>query len=299
MRHAQAPGGHGPVFAAVIQEHPWALCGQLLLYDGDALLHLADQLLGAVLHIENPAQVAQVVVGVVEAGRRTLHDEGTGLGQFVHRDVQRRQGLRGQVAADAHAVVPAGEEEVDIGVEQGFHRRVLAGQLRQALEFFAQFRGDRLPATDTAVADHALAQAEGEHHLGHVDVMAQGMRRGLVEGHLAVAALDGQRVLGRLGEGAGAGEQAQQQKQGGSNHRWVIQVRRGWSARGWRSISACTPKTSCSNSLVSTSLGVPLATMRPWSSTYRRSQKAAARFRSWMLARVPIPRRRTCCKSSS
>ena len=36
---------------------------------------------------------------------------------------------------------------------------------------------------------------------------------------------------------------------------------RGWSASGWRSISACTPNTSRSSSAVSTSCGVPLVTI--------------------------------------
>ena len=136
---------------------------------------------------------AQVVIGVVQGGSRALHHEGARLGQLIHVDAQGLQGLRGQVAAHAHAVIPTGEEEIHIGVEQGFHRRVLARQLRQTLEQVCHFRGHRLPAGDAAVAGHVRLEAHGEHHLGHVDVVEQHQLAGLgVEG----ARGDGQAAAG-------------------------------------------------------------------------------------------------------
>lgn len=90
-------------------------------------------------------------------------------------DAQRCQGLGRQVAAHTHAVVPAGKEEIHIGIEQRFNGRVLARQFGQAVEDHLHLRGDGLPAADAAVTGHVRLQPEGQHHVRHVDVMTDGM----------------------------------------------------------------------------------------------------------------------------
>lgn len=189
--------------------------------------------------------------------------------RLVDLHPQRLQAGRSEVAADAHAVAPTGEEEVGVDIEQGFRRGVARHQLGQRLE-----RGDQSgigilpPAADAGIADHARLQTEGDHHLGEVDVVADRARRRALERHFALATAHAERVaLGQRGIGAGEQGAEQQVVQERVLHAWVIQVRRGWSARGWRSTRARTPNTRHSRSASSTSVGVPWATMRPPSST--------------------------------
>ncbi len=198
-----------------------------------------------------------------------LADLRAGFAQLVDLHPQRLQAGRSEVAADAHAVAPTGEEEVGVDIEQGFRRGVARHQLGQRLE-----RGDQSgigilpPAADAGIADHARLQTEGDHHLGEVDVVADRARRRALERHFALAAAHAERVaLGQRGIGAGEQGAEQQVVQDRVLHAWVIQVRRGWSARGWRSTRARTPNTRHSRSASSTSVGVPWATMRPPSST--------------------------------
>jgi len=136
--------------------------------------------------------------------------------------------LRRQVAAHAHAVVPASEEEIDVGIEQGFNRGIFARQFRQAVEDHFHLGSYRLPATDATVASHARLEAQGEHHLRHVDVMADRVFRRLVEGYVTVAAFDRQRVFRGVGLGQlGAQQNAKAECKGGQLHGRVIQVMRG------------------------------------------------------------------------
>lgn len=243
---------------------------------GNALLSVLYQLLRPRFDIEDQPEVVQVLVEIIQAGRRSRADLRAGFAQLVYRDAERRQGLRRHRATGAHAVVPAGKEEVGVGRQQVFHRRVARGQFRQPLQGVALAGVQGFPAADAGVADHARAQAEGQEHLSHVDVVADRALRRMLEGDAAVAALHRQRKVGGGGGAQGRNEQQQEQ----AFDHGLIQVMRGWSASGWRSTRACTPNTCSRRSGVSTSVGVPLATRRPWSNTYRRSQNAAARLRS-------------------
>ncbi len=93
------------------------------------------------------------------------------FGQLVDLDAKGLYRLGRDLAADLHAVVPAREKEIGLGAGQNLFRRILRRQFRQFGDALAHFGIQRLPARDSGIAHHAVAQAQHQHHLGQVHIV--------------------------------------------------------------------------------------------------------------------------------
>src|SRR5690606_24385375 len=153
------------------------------------------------------------------------------------------------LAADLHAVVPAGEEQVGVRRQQGFLGRILRRDLRQAGELLRHFLVHLVPAGNAGIAGHAVDELEFQHHVGKVEVLRHRPLRRSLEGDLAIAALHRDREAGGERRGGGKGEKCRNGK--GNTHQSLPETewlrwkeKRGLPVAGWSSITASTEKVS-------------------------------------------------------